>query len=667
MYAIPPLADFYAEFDFQASASQIDSAYGLIFRGDDTAGGLDAYYALRLDPGDAQASLNAWKDGVWASKQGFELPNGLLVLDGSNHVRVEAVGSEFRVFANGELAFAVIDTTLPDPGQVGLFLVASGNLKQGDEDIVYFDNLRIYAPAPVTPDPAPEATVTEGATPAGTPAAATPEADVTAPAVVATEPAPATPAAPGVTVVLRDGFDDSASGWEVGDYDGGVVGYGDGYYFITADLEDEVMWGEAGRWFSGIAVEFDVTAVRGPENDLVGYGMKCGIPGDDREVQGYGVFVSADGEYALFRIIKKPEGEIGNNYEPLVDWTASAAIKQGYVTNHLRIECTGNALVLYINDELVDVAQVEGEIEGDIALAAVSFTEETAEVHFEDLVIYLAGGMVPPAPTAPAAPLPVTTEVEAVVAADALNVRGGPGAGYARVGSVAAGDRLPVLGRDARCSWLYVRTPAGNGWVSGTYIDLTASCDLVPIKEIAAAPAPVATPAAPQPVAAPPASGVIADFERFGTWRRGDESWATFTQSGEEVHGGSFSGKLAYDFPANAPEGRNYVVFLNRMPIGGQPATLRIWVYGDGSKSFLNVWVKDATGQIWQFTFGQIQHTGWREMSAPLNPALDWPVQPIGGSATALTYPLALEALVLDYPENRAASGVIYLDDLTAR
>ena len=39
-------------------------------------------------------------------------------------------------------------------------------------------------------------------------------------------------------------------------------------------------------------------------------------------------------------------------------------------------------------------------------------------------------------------------------------------------------------------------------------------------------------------------------------------------------------------------------------------------------------------------------------------------VQPFGSGSDVLTYPLRLEALVLDYPTDEAAAGVIYVDDL---
>ncbi len=139
-------------------------------------------------------------------------------------------------------------------------------------------------------------------------------------------------------------------------------------------------------------------------------------------------------------------------------------------------------------------------------------------------------------------------------------------------------------------------------------------------------------------------------------------------QSAEKVIQGAAAGKLAYDFPANAPDGKNYVVFTRSIPVAGTPSALTMSVYGDGSGSLLNAWVKDATGQVWQFSFGPIAHTGWKTMTAPLDPSGAWPVDIIsGGSAERkLDFPIQFTGLVLDYPGDDAHAGVVYLDNLVA-
>jgi hypothetical protein len=163
--------------------------------------------------------------------------------------------------------------------------------------------------------------------------------------------------------------------------------------------------------------------------------------------------------------------------------------------------------------------------------------------------------------------------------------------------------------------------------------------------------------------ARPDSPGPITGFEEFGTWKRGDQPYGTFVQSSEQVHGGAHAGKLAYDFPSGS---NDFVVFLQTHPLGGRPNQTSAWVYGNGSKHYLNVWIEDAAGETWQFPLGQVQHTGWQQMAAWLDPAAPWPAGHIGGPSNGVVdYPIDFRALVLDdIPDSFAGSGAIYVDDL---
>ena len=159
---------------------------------------------------------------------------------------------------------------------------------------------------------------------------------------------------------------------------------------------------------------------------------------------------------------------------------------------------------------------------------------------------------------------------------------------------------------------------------------------------------------------------MIFNSEDFGAWRRGDEPYGSFTQSSEQKHSGSYAGKLSYDFPAVQ---NNYVVFLRPAPlrIPEQPDALTLWVFGDGSNHFLNAWIRDAQGEVRQFTFGQVSHKDqWQPMMLRLDTTAPWPQGHISGPDNGrLDFPISLEALVLDgVPDGAASKGVLYLDDL---
>ena len=196
-----------------------------------------------------------------------------------------------------------------------------------------------------------------------------------------------------------------------------------------------------------------------------------------------------------------------------------------------------------------------------------------------------------------------------------------------------------------------------------------------------ATPTPQATATAqPKAIAAPPTAtkapplagspkvpGVVLDFESGTTWRRGTQPYGELGRATDPVQAGGYSAELKYDFPAVQ---NNFVVFEARPAVGiqGQPSALSAWVYGDGSGHFLNVWLRDSGGQVRQYSFGQIKHEGWQQLTAVLDDAAGWPNVHISGPDSGkLSFPVSLFALVLDgVPDGAASKGTIYIDDVTS-
>jgi len=88
-----------------------------------------------------------------------------------------------------------------------------------------------------------------------------------------------------------------------------------------------------------------------------------------------------------------------------------------------------------------------------------------------------------------------------------LNVRSGPGTNYGRVGSLAAGSTVAVVGRDANSAWWqipYADAPGGKGWISSGY-GTASNMESVPIVEAPPTPTPSAPTVAPTSPAPTPA------------------------------------------------------------------------------------------------------------------------------------------------------------------
>jgi serine/threonine-protein kinase len=203
-------------------------------------------------------------------------------------------------------------------------------------------------------------------------------ADLTTPVQpTATWPPTSTPEAEGPPIIFEDDFGSSTSGWEQGEYDKGDVGYKDGVYFVTSIERASTMWGVAYRSFNDLVIEVYATQISaGPDNNTA-YGVVCREQGNS---DGYYLRIAGDGYYSIFRAV---DGES----EPIVDWTASDAIRTGQATNHIQAICDGSTLSLSVNDQFLAEVEDNTFTTGDIALTATTFEDVETEVHFDDLVV----------------------------------------------------------------------------------------------------------------------------------------------------------------------------------------------------------------------------------------------------------------------------------------
>jgi polysaccharide biosynthesis protein PslG len=164
-------------------------------------------------------------------------------------------------------------------------------------------------------------------------------------------------------------------------------------------------------------------------------------------------------------------------------------------------------------------------------------------------------------------------------------------------------------------------------------------------------------------------TSVVADWEVFGNWRRGDQPNGTLTPTDAERRSGSTSARLDYSFPTG---GNDFVVFLPDPPLAlpGAPDHVSLYLKGDGSGHELKVWLQDGAGELLQFRLGAVGTGDWRLLEATLDDAVEPYNQVTRGAGAAgnnlrLDPPLALVAIGLDdAPDAFVGSGTIYLDDL---
>jgi uncharacterized protein YraI len=83
---------------------------------------------------------------------------------------------------------------------------------------------------------------------------------------------------------------------------------------------------------------------------------------------------------------------------------------------------------------------------------------------------------IPPQPTSTVTPMLITGTLSLKV-----NVRSGPGTGYASLGQLEAGETVQITARDSPGTWYLILYPAsaqGRGWVAAQYITVAAGSEI---------------------------------------------------------------------------------------------------------------------------------------------------------------------------------------------
>jgi serine/threonine protein kinase len=195
------------------------------------------------------------------------------------------------------------------------------------------------------------------------------------------QPPPTETSEPSVpTVLYEEDFQDPASGWGVSIDNDTEVGYQSGEYRIAIYQADYVAWGHPDNldlW--DFSVEVDARAVEGPLDN--NFGLLVRLQPDSGDF--YWFQISSDGFYSVDLY---QDGE----FSSILPWEESDVINQGLgVTNHLRVTCSGYALIFEVNGVRLTGVHEERLGPGNIGLAAGSFDEPGVVVHFDNLRVSL--------------------------------------------------------------------------------------------------------------------------------------------------------------------------------------------------------------------------------------------------------------------------------------
>lgn len=191
-------------------------------------------------------------------------------------------------------------------------------------------------------------------------------------------PAPAAATAPAATVLFQDNFSNPASGWDRVNVKDGITDYtAEGAYRILVNLPNTDVWSNPGLTFTDVRIEVDATKVGGPDDN--DFGVQCRYQDDNNF---YFFLISSDGYYAIGKV---KDGEQILLSGESMDY--SDAVLQGMATNHIRADCVGAHLALYVNG--VTLAAVEdGDLtQGDVGLMAGTFDQPGTDILFDNFTV----------------------------------------------------------------------------------------------------------------------------------------------------------------------------------------------------------------------------------------------------------------------------------------
>jgi uncharacterized protein YraI len=110
--------------------------------------------------------------------------------------------------------------------------------------------------------------------------------------------------------------------------------------------------------------------------------------------------------------------------------------------------------------------------------------------------------------SAQAAP-PVQGDAVTALTASTVVIRSGPGTEYADLGRIPYDTTVPVVGRNAAATWLYVTYNGQQGWIAAWLTHVQGNLSAVPVTDAAGTPGAAPQPAAPAAPSLPPMSAAF--------------------------------------------------------------------------------------------------------------------------------------------------------------
>jgi hypothetical protein len=179
-------------------------------------------------------------------------------------------------------------------------------------------------------------------------------------------------------ILFTDDFSNPRSGWDRQAYDGGETDYLEGEYRIRVNESAADYWANPGLDLEDVRIDVKARKAAGPDDN--DFGIICRYQDIDNF---YYLVASSDG---FVGILKHKDGSTESLASDSLQPTD--AVRQGDATNHLRAECVGSRLTLYVNGDMVAEAADSDFARGDVGLIAGTFDVPGTDIRFDDFQVF---------------------------------------------------------------------------------------------------------------------------------------------------------------------------------------------------------------------------------------------------------------------------------------
>lgn len=179
------------------------------------------------------------------------------------------------------------------------------------------------------------------------------------------------------SVLFQDDFTRTTSGWDRYKDEAYSANYVDGAYQINISAPNTQAWARPHLEFNDVRIEVMATKTGGSDDNM--FGVICRY----QDAQNFYFFLlSSDGYTGI--------GVYRGGKERLISADAlhpSSQIQTGDSSNHIRADCIGTQLALYINGALATKASISNAPPGDVGLIAGAYENADVEIRFDQLSV----------------------------------------------------------------------------------------------------------------------------------------------------------------------------------------------------------------------------------------------------------------------------------------